>query len=94
MNTPQVNKVLSKQVNYFQGTYAIDLLPSTLIKHSIIVINLDKLNRPGSHCVAVCISDIWYAEYYDSYGLLPYKFENMAFLQRHSIFWTFNRHII
>jgi hypothetical protein len=43
---------------------------------------------PGSHCVAVCISDFGYAGYFDSYGLPPYKFEIIVFLKRHSIFWT------
>ena len=46
---------------------------------------------PGSHWVAVRISDSGYAEYFDSYVLPPYKLEVMAFLQRHSISWTFNR---
>jgi hypothetical protein len=47
---------------------------------------------PGSHWVAVCFSDSGYAEYFDSYGLPPYKLEIMAYLQCHSISWTFNRH--
>ena len=92
MNTIQINKVLTKHVKYFQGVYPIDLLPSTLVKPSIIVINLDKHYMPGSHWVAVCFSDSGYAEYFDSYGLPPYKLEIMAYLQRHSISWTFNRH--
>ena len=58
----------------------------------MIAINLDKHYMPGSHCVAVCISDSGYAEYFDSYDLPPYKFEIKVFLQRHSIFWTFKRH--
>jgi len=47
MNTMQISKVLSKHVEYLQGVYPIDLLPSTLIKPSIIVINLDKHYMPG-----------------------------------------------
>jgi len=46
---------------------------------------------PGAHCVALCISDSGYAEYFDSYGSPPYRLEIIAFLQRHSISWTFNR---
>ena len=69
MNTIQINKVLTKHVKYFQGVYPIDLLPSTLIKPSIIIIILDKHYMPGSHWVAVCISDSGYGEYFDSYGL-------------------------
>jgi len=54
--------------------------------------NLDKHYMPGSHWVALCFSDSAYAEYFVSYGLPPLKFEIMAYLQRHSISWTFNRH--
>jgi hypothetical protein len=65
MNTTQIDKVLSKYVKYFQGVYLIDLLPSTLIKHSIFVVKLIKHYMPRSHGVAVCISDYGYAEYFD-----------------------------
>jgi len=92
MNSIQIYKVLTKHVKYFQGVYPIDLLPSTLIKPSIIVINLDKHYVSGSHWVAVCFSDSGCAEYFDSYGLPHFKYEIMAYLQRHSISWTFNRH--
>ena len=91
MNTIQINKFLNEHVKYFKGVHLIDLLPSTLTKLSIIVINLKKHYMPFSHWVAVCISNCRYAEYFDSYGLPPYKFEIMAFLQRHIIFWTFIR---
>ena len=46
----------------------------------------------GSHLEAVSFSDSGYAEYFDLYGLPPLKLEIMAYLQRHSISWTFNRH--
>ena len=35
---------------------------------------------PGSNWVDVYISDTGYAEYFDSYGLPPYKFEIIAIL--------------
>jgi len=92
MNATQIDKFLSNHVKYFQGVYSIDLLTSTLIKPSIIVYNLDKHYMPGLHWVAVCISESGYAEYFDSYGLPPYKLEIIAFLQRHAKSWTFNRH--
>jgi hypothetical protein len=91
MNTLQIRKVLTKHVKYFQDVYPIDLLPSTLIKPSILI-NLDKHYMAGSHWVAVCFSASGYAEYFDSYGLSPFKNEITAYLQRHSISWTFNRH--
>ena len=63
MNTLLIYKFLTKHVKYFQGVYPLDLLPSTLIKPSIIVINLDKHYMPGSHWLALCFSDLGYAEY-------------------------------
>ena len=90
MNTIQNNKDLTKHVKYFQEVYPINLLPATLIKPSITVNH--KHYMPDSHWVAVCIYDSGYAKYFDSYGLPPYKLEIMAFLQRHSISKTFNRH--
>jgi hypothetical protein len=62
MNIVHIHKVTTKHVKYLQGFYPIDLLPSTLIKPPIIVINLDKNHMPGSHWVAVCFSDSGYAE--------------------------------
>jgi len=81
MNTIQISKVLTKHVKYSRGVYPIDILPSTLMKPSIIVINLDKYYMSGSHWVAICFSDSGYAEYFDSYGLPPYKLEIMSYLQ-------------
>jgi hypothetical protein len=92
MNTVQINRILSKHVKYFQWVYPIDLTPATLIKPSIIVINLDEHIMSGSHWVAVCFSDSGCAEYFDLYGLPPYRLEISNYLQRHSISCRFNRH--
>ena len=64
------------------------------MKPSIIFIILDKNYMPCSHWVAVCISEFGYAEYSYSYAWPSYKLEIMAFLQRHSIPWAFNRHTL
>ena len=92
LNSTQIDKVLCKHVRYFQGVKAIDLSPFTLIKHSIIVINLNKYYMPCSHWVGVCISFSGCPEYFDSYVLPPYMLEIIVFPQLHSISWTFNRH--
>jgi len=92
MNSIQIHNVLTKYVKYFPVIYPTDLLPSTLIKPSRIAINFDKHHMVVSHWVAVCFSNSGFAEYFDSYGLPPVKYEIMAYLQRHLISWTFNRH--
>jgi len=71
MNTIHIIKVLTKPVKHFQGFCSIDLLTHTLIKPWIIVNYLDKHYMPGSHWVAVCVSDSGYVEYFDLYGLPP-----------------------
>jgi hypothetical protein len=83
MNTIQINRILSKYIKYFQGVYPIAHLPATLIKPSIIDINLDKHYMPSSHWVSLCFSDSGYAEYFDSYGLTPYRLEISNYLQRY-----------
>ena len=83
MHTIQISEVLTKHVKYFEGIYPINLLPSSLIKPSVILTNLDKHYMPGSHLVAVCFSDSGYAEYFNSYGLPPYKLEIVSYLQHH-----------
>jgi hypothetical protein len=92
MNTVQIHRVLSKRLKAFRGVYPVDLLPPSLKKPAIIVINLDEHYKPGSHWVAVCFSNIGYAEYFDSYGLPPFKGEITTYLQNHSTSWTYNRH--
>jgi len=76
MNTIQIHNALTKHVKYFQGVYPLDILPSTHIKPAIIIINFDKHYMPGSQWVAVCFSVSGYAEYFDSYGLPPFKLGN------------------
>ena len=92
MNTTQINRILTKHVKYFQGVYPIDLLLSAITKPAITIVNLDKHYTPRSHWVVLCFFDSGCAEYFDSYGLPPLKLEIMAYFQRHSISWKFNRH--
>jgi hypothetical protein len=92
MNTIQISEDLTKQVKYFQEVYPIDLLPSTIIKPSMIFTSLDKHYMPGSHWVTVCFSNSTYAEYFDSYGLPNIQTKIMAYLHCHSISWTFKGH--
>ena len=88
--TIQINRILSKHLNYFQEVYPIDLLLSTLLNPSIIVINLSKNYISGSHCLDLCFSNSECAEYFDSCDLPPYKLKIMTYLHRHSISCEFN----
>jgi hypothetical protein len=92
MNSIQIHKLLSKHVKCFRGVYPVDLLPSSIEKPAIIVINLDEHYKPGSHWVTVCIANTGHAEYFDSYGLPPFRDEITAYLQRNSTSWVYNCH--
>jgi len=92
MNTDQINTILSTHFKYFQGVYPIDLLLSTFLKPAIIIVNFDKHYMSQTVWVALCFSDFEYAEYFDSYGLPPFKLEILIYLQRHSDSWKFSNH--
>jgi len=57
MYTIQINRILSKHLNYFQKVYSIDVLLYTLLNPSIIVIKLSKNDISGSHCLDLCFSN-------------------------------------
>jgi hypothetical protein len=57
---------------YFQGVYSRDENLPDLRPKSAIIINLDDLDGPGTHWVALCRSGQNYI-YFDSYALPPPK---------------------
>lgn len=77
MNTEQINDILFNHRDtrdIFAGTFAIDLLPSTLSKPYAVVMNLDKNSDPGSHWTCI-FADHDGTHYHDSFGILPLKKE-------------------
>ena len=69
-----INKILlSNKVtkDSFIGVFSSDTLPS-YAQTSYYVVNLDSSQQPGSHWIAIKISEsIYKNEYFDSYGLGP-----------------------
>lgn len=74
MNTGQIRRLLNskptvKQI--FKGVFALDKIPSKITDlPSCLVVNFDKSFQPGSHWVALYISNLT-TEYFDSYGSQP-----------------------
>jgi hypothetical protein len=63
MNTLQIERILTKHVKYFQGVYPVDLLPQTLTKPAIIIVNLDEhyqISDRGMAQVARGASQRWW----------------------------------
>lgn len=91
MNSRQIYQVLSRNVKHFNNVYSIDTLPSVFSLPAIFIVNFDPSHLPGSHWVAIYISDTGYGEYFDSYGMRPIKSNLVHFLRLHSKHWTYNK---
>ncbi|HBK84198.1 MAG TPA: hypothetical protein DDZ41_11510 [Flavobacterium sp.] len=79
MNTLEIWNALSSNKytkNYFKGVFPLDRIPKTIAnKPALLIVNLDKSNRPGSHWVAIHFPVKGVPEYFDSFGMEPYHKE-------------------
>lgn len=75
MNTQQLFEVLKHDP--FTSKYNYNVLPlnhfleNSFSRLSMLIINYDTCDNPGSHWVAVFIDKDRNIEYFDSYGILP-----------------------
>jgi hypothetical protein len=91
MDTLMIRKLL-KKFKCFKGVYPLDKLPYNKKLPLNIIINTDPSNMPGEHWVCVCINKSGKGEYFDSFGLPPYKKEIFDFLQKKCVKgWRYNR---
>ena len=69
----------------FIGTYPIDLFPfkTDIKKPYSMVINLSTSEEPGSHFIAMYISNNK-IEYFDSYGLPPISYRILEFINNNN----------
>ena len=80
---------------HFRGVFPCDLLPNYVeqgIPHAFII-NLDAHNKPGSHWVALYITNNGNAVYFDSFGAPPFK-PIHSFILRNSHTLVFNSMVI
>lgn len=80
--------------NIFKGVFPCDSLPNNFRLPAAFVINLSPHDEPGTHWVAVYISESGCAFYFDSFGLKPTNFHINAFLKIHSKSVRYNRNQI
>lgn len=76
--------------NIFKGVFACDSLPNSFTLPAAFVINLSQPDEPGTHWVAIYISESGYAFYFDSFGMKPTNFHIITFLKLHSKKVSFN----
>ena len=67
--THQLELWAAKNISNFMGVYPADKLPETIKAPCSLIFNYDTSNLPGSHWVAVLISDNVY--WFDSFGMAP-----------------------
>lgn len=69
--------------NIFKGVFACDCLPHSFELPAAFVINLSTHDEPGSHWVALYISETGCGLYFDSFGLIPSNFYVNLFIRIH-----------
>lgn len=86
MDTVSISKYLAhhQKKNVFKGVFACDSLPFRFTLPAAFVINLSRHDEGGSHWVAIYISEIGIAYYFDSFGLDVKNTFIRAFLKFHS----------
>lgn len=69
--------------NIFKGVFPCDCLPNNFSLPAAFVINLSPHDEPGSHWVALYISENGCGFYFDSFGLKPTNFHINSFIRMH-----------
>jgi hypothetical protein len=75
----------------FAGCFSSDALCDVTVDYpSAYVWNYDPSHEPGTHWVAVFITEDGKGEYFDSYGLAPLISEFSTFLNDNTLSWRIN----
>lgn len=99
MNTHQIAHVLRRDPfckTDFQGVHALDRLKSVKLRYPCaLVVNTDPSYLPGEHWVAIFLNASRHGEYFDSYGLPPSIYPDIAhFLIRNCESFRYNSHLL
>ena len=90
MDTLQILCTL-RNVNSFLDVYASDILPRSITKTCTSIVNADPHTEGGSHWLAVHFRPkSLYAYYFDSYGIVPFVPDILAFVTRNCTTWDRN----
>ena len=91
MDTVQILCTL-RNANSFLDVYASDPLPRSITKTCMFIVNADPHTKGGSHWLAVHFRPkSSYAYYFDSYGIVPFVPDILAFVKRNCTTWDHNR---
>jgi hypothetical protein len=86
METREIDRFVRENCRgIFQGVFSADTLPEN---PRLLVCNTDPSNRPGTHWIAICVSN-GRGEYFDSFGRKPPEtFEH--YMNENCTDWIFN----
>ncbi len=95
MNTIELINILTEDKfskKLFCGVLPIDELKNfTFRKPCSLIVNTDESSKPGEHWIALFITKNGYLEYFDSYGIKPFKKEIFQFIKKHQMKLIFNK---
>ena len=81
MDTLLIRKLL-KKFKCFKGVFPCDLLPYDEKLPLNIIVNTDPSHLPGQHWVCISIEKNGFGQYFDSFGIEPFKEEIIDFLDK------------
>ena len=95
MNTDEIASILSNDAYVgpvFGGCVSSDMLCEMVPARypCAYVCNYDPSDRPGTHWVAVYLTEDRRGEFFDSYGMVPMLPVFVDFLRRNTTSWTVN----
>jgi len=81
-----------RNVNSFLDVYASDLPPLSITKTCTAIVNADPHTEGGSHWLAIHFRPKSSSAYYfDSYGIIPFVPDILAFIKRNCTTWDYNK---
>ena len=91
MDTVQILCTL-RNVNSFLDVYASHLLPRSITKTCTAIVNADPHTEGGSHWLAIHFCPKSSSAYYfDSYGIVLFVPDILAFIKRNCTTWDYNK---
>ena len=92
MNTIAIREYIAphQRRNIFKGVFPCDGLPHSFRLPAAFVINLSTHDEPGTHWVALYISECGNAIYFDSFGMKPPNVHINSFLKVHTKSVSYN----
>lgn len=75
---------------FFFSVFPRDRLPNIYKLPTCFILNTHNHNQPGEHWLAMFFDNYNHAEFFDPYGLHPRVYGLEEYLNKQSIFWTYN----